>query len=334
MLKIYEKIKDFIKENYKTIIVYGIIIAIFVINLPYYISAPGGLIDTKKRILTDEAFEMKGSLNMAYVTEIHANIPTYLWSFIAKDWDLEKKEEAIAKNDNEKDMIYRNKLLLEEANVMAEKVAYQNSDIDYEIVNNKVFVTYIDEKAKTDLEVRDQIIEVDGNKVVDKNYLLSYVKSKNIGDALSFKVIDGNKEKTKKATLIDLEGEAKVGIIITETYEIKSGKKLKFDFSSSESGPSGGLMTSLAIYSNINRVDLTSGKKIAGTGTIEEGGKVGEISGVKYKLIGAVNNKADVFLVPKGENYNEAKKLKKDRGYKIDLVPIETFEQALNYLLK
>ena len=217
---------------------------------------------------------------------------------------------------------------------MAEKVAYQNSDIDYEIVNNKVFVTYIDEKAKTDLEVRDQIIEVDGNKVVDKNYLLSYVKSKNIGDALSFKVIDGNKEKTKKATLIDLEGEAKVGIIITETYEIKSGKKLKFDFSSSESGPSGGLMTSLAIYSNINRVDLTSGKKIAGTGTIEEGGKVGEISGVKYKLIGAVNNKADVFLVPKGENYNEAKKLKKDRGYKIDLVPIETFEQALNYLLK
>lgn len=334
MIKIYEKIKKFIIENYKIIIVYIFIAALFLVNLPYYISAPGGLIDTKKRIQTDESFEMKGSLNMAYVTEIHANIPTYLWSFIASDWDLEKKEDAIAKNDNEKDMIYRNKLLLEEANVTAERIAYQNSDIDYEIINNKVFVTYIDEKAKTDLKVRDQIIEIDGNKVVDKNYLLSYVKSKNIGDELTFKVLDGKKEKNKKATLIDLEGEPKVGIVITETYEIKSDRKLKFNFASSESGPSGGLMTSLAIYSNINRVDLTSGKKIVGTGTIEEDGKVGEISGVKYKLIGAVNNKADVFLVPKGDNYNEAKKLKKERDYKIDLVPVETFEQALNYLLK
>ncbi len=334
MIKIYEKIKDFIKENYKIIIAYTIIIAIFVINLPYYISAPGGLIDTKNRIQTDEPFKMKGSLNMAYVTEIHANIPTYLWSFIAEDWDLEKEEEALAKNDNEKDMHYRNKLLLEEANKTAEKIAYENSNIDYEIVNNKVFVTYIDENAKTDLEVKDQIIEIDGNKVVDKNYLLSYVKSKKVGDQLTFKVLNNKREKTKKSTLIDIEGEPKVGIIITETYDIKSDKKLKFNFASSESGPSGGLMTTLAIYSNLNKKDLTNGKKIVGTGTIEEDGKVGQISGVKYKLIGAVNNKADVFLVPKGDNYNEAKKLKEERGYKIDLVPVETFEQALNYLSK
>ena len=93
-------------------------------------------------------------------------------------------------------------------------------------------------------------------------------------------------------------------------------------------------MLALTIYSNINKIDLTQGKKIAGTGTIEIDGTVGQISGVKYKLIGAVNNKADVFIVPKGDNYNEAKKVKKERGFKIDIVPVETFEQALNYLSK
>ena len=93
-------------------------------------------------------------------------------------------------------------------------------------------------------------------------------------------------------------------------------------------------MLTLTIYSHLNKIDLTGGKKIVGTGTIDVDGNVGEISGIKYKLIGAVNKGADVFLVPKGENYNEAKKIKKEKGYDIDLVPIATFDEALKYLQK
>ena len=93
-------------------------------------------------------------------------------------------------------------------------------------------------------------------------------------------------------------------------------------------------MIALTIYSNLNKIDLTNGKKIAGTGTIDIDGNVGEISGVKYKLMGAVKEKADIFLVPKGNNYKEAKKIKKEKGYTIDIVPIETFEEALKYLKK
>ena len=74
------------------------------------------------------------------------------------------------------------------------------------------------------------------------------------------------------------------------------------------------------------------GKTIVGTGTIDINGNVGEISGIKYKLIGAVNKGAEVFLVPVGENYKEAKKLKKERNYDIKLVPVATFDEALKYL--
>lgn len=88
----------------------------------------------------------------------------------------------------------------------------------------------------------------------------------------------------------------------------------------------------LTIYSYLNEMDLTNGKKVIGTGTMSRDGTVGEISGVKYKLMGAVKEDADIFLVPKGNNYNEAKKLKEEKGYDIDLVPVETFEEALNYL--
>lgn len=328
-MKIYEKIKNNIKENYKILFLYIFVFCFLTIKLPYYIEAPGGLINADERILTNDNYNLSGSLNMAYVTEIHATIPTFLWSKVRKDWNTKKEKDITAKNENIKDVEYRNKKMLKESNKIAELVAYKYSDIEYEIEKEKIFITYIDEKAKTNLKIRDQIIKVDDTTIKNKNYLFSYIASKNIGDKVTFTTKDNT---IKKATLIDIKGEPKVGAIITEDFKIKSEKKVKFKFKESESGPSGGLILALTVYSKINQIDLTHGKKIAGTGTINIDGTVGEISGVKYKLIGAVKNKADVFLVPKGDNYKEAKKIKNERGYEIDIIPIETFEDALKYL--
>ncbi len=189
--KIYEKTKQIIKEDYKTILIYCLIFIVLTYHLPYFISAPGGLIDTSKKITTNENFKLKGSLNMAYVTEMHATIPTYIWSFISKDWDLEKEKDVISDGETVKDLDYRNKMLLNEANKTAELVAYKNSNINYEIKKEKIYVTYIDKEAKTDLKIKDEIIKIDGNKIPNKNYLLAYITSKNIKDkvkitALSF----------------------------------------------------------------------------------------------------------------------------------------------------
>ena len=333
MKNLFNNIKKYIKEYYKAIIIYILILVVFLIEFPYYISAPGGLINTDDKIKTTENFKMKGSLNMAYVSEIHATIPTLIISLFNKDWDVEKETEV--KNDNEtiEEKNYRNKMLLEEANDTALLVAYKHSDINYKITNNKVYITYVDEMAKTDLKIGDRILKIDNQKINDKESLFSYISSKKIKDKITIEVndINGNKQ-TRKATLIDILNEPKVGAIITETFDVKSNEKVKFNFNGSESGSSGGLMLTLALYSHLNQVDLTSGKTIVGTGTIDINGNVGEISGIKYKLIGAVNKHADVFLVPKGKNYKEAKKIKKEKGYNIKLIPVGTFEEALTYL--
>ena len=87
----------------------------------------------------------------------------------------------------------------------------------------------------------------------------------------------------------------------------------------------------LAIYDNLVSDDLTSGDKIIGTGTIDKDGNVGEIGGVKYKLIGAVNNKAKVFLCPK-ENYQEAISIASSKNYDIIIKSVETLDEAVSYL--
>ena len=335
MKNLFNNIKKLIKEYYKVIIVYVLILALFLVKFPYYISAPGGLINTDDKIETTENFKMSGSLNMAYVSEIHATIPSLIVSLFNKDWDAEKEEEV--KNDNEtiEEKNYRNKMLLEEANDTALLVAYKHSDITYKVTNNKVYITYVDNQADTNLKIGDQILKVDNTKISDKNTLFEYIASKKIGDKITIKVKDINgDDKTRKATLIKVLDEPKVGAVVTETFDVKSDEKINFNFKDRESGSSGGLMLTLTIYSHLNKIDLTDGKTIVGTGTIDINGNVGEISGIKYKLIGAVNKGAEVFLVPVGENYEEAKKVKKERNYDIKLVPVATFDEALEYLEK
>jgi len=330
--KVYEKIKDYIKENYKALLIIIIAILLVTVRLPYYISAPGGTINTSEKIDITSDLKMKGSLNMAYVSEVQGTVPLLIYGLINPNWDIEKEEEVTVGSESIEDEMYRNKMLLEEANDLAILVAYDNSDIPYKVENNKVYVTYVDDLAKTNLKVGDEIIKVDGKTINEKADLYKLTENKKPGEKVKFTVIRDEKEKETKATLIDVNGNPKVGVIITETVDIKSDYNVDLKFKGTESGSSGGLMMTLTVYSYLNNIDLTHGKKIVGTGTIDRQGNVGEISGIKYKLMGAVKEKADVFLVPQGENYKEARNLKNEKGYDIDIVPVETFKEALKYL--
>ena len=61
--------------------------------------------------------------------------------------------------------------------------------------------------------------------------------------------------------------------------------------------------------------DITHGKKVVGTGTIDVYGNVGEIGGIKYKLMAASKKNADIVFVPEA-NYKEAKKIMDKEKYR------------------
>ncbi|WP_375490030.1 PDZ domain-containing protein [uncultured Jatrophihabitans sp.] len=65
-------------------------------------------------------------------------------------------------------------------------------------------------------------------------------------------------------------------------------------------GPSAGLMFALGIMDKVGSRDLTQGRFIAGTGTIDASGKVGPIGGIALKMIAARAKGATVFLAPAG----------------------------------
>jgi PDZ domain-containing protein len=70
-------------------------------------------------------------------------------------------------------------------------------------------------------------------------------------------------------------------------------------------GPSAGMMFTLGIIDRLTPGDLASGHFVAGTGEIDETGKVGPIGGILLKMISARNAGATYFLAP-ADNCAEA----------------------------
>ena len=124
---------------------------------------------------------------------------------------------------------------------------------------------------------------------------------------------------------------SKVGLSLATVIDYETNFNIKVKTKASESGPSGGLITALEIYNKIVSEDITKGNTIMGTGTIDKEGTVGEIGGVKYKILGAYKDGAEVFICPI-ENYEEAVKVKDEEKMDIKVIGVSTFEEALEKL--
>lgn len=92
-------------------------------------------------------------------------------------------------------------------------------------------------------------------------------------------------------------------------------------------GPSVGLMFTLTVYDLLTPEDLTNGRRIAGTGTIDFDGNVGPIGGVAQKVAAAEAAGADYFLVPVA-NADDARSVAR----RIQVVEVATVEQAIEIL--
>jgi PDZ domain-containing protein len=154
------------------------------------------------------------------------------------------------------------------------------------------------------LQPGDVITAVDGTAVgSDTDKLLGLIRDKPVGTTLSMDLLrDGAPVTVKVATVAGDNSVPRVGF----TPELTSSAPFTVDIPiEGIGGPSAGLMLALGIIDKIKPEDLTGGKIIAGTGTIDPAGKVGPIGGVPQKLVGAKNAGATIFLTP-ADNCAEA----------------------------
>ena len=325
------RIKSFFKENWKFLLFLVFFYILMNYELPYVIYSPGGSIDMSERVSGDNIYNESGSFSMTYVSMIKGSLPFIGLSYIFPDWDLESTKNVSYNGDNFDETVEIDKIYMKEAISNAELVAYKAAGINYSVKSTKNLVTNKINESQSELKYGDEILRVDNIYLNNLKELQDYVATKNIGDTIKIVYKRDNKEYVDNVTLVDIDGYAKVGIGIATINEYDTFYNIVVETKNSESGPSGGLMTALEIYNKITLDDITNGMKIMGTGTIDADGNVGEIGGVKYKLIGAVRNGANVFVCPK-ENYEEAIKEKKKKNYDIMIIEANTFSDVIKKL--
>lgn len=329
--KLYSNVKNFIVENYKFLIIWGIIIFLFFYEFPFVIYTPGGIVNLEDRIEVENSRDTEGSLNMSYVSLVKGTLPMILLSYCLPNWDLVKSSEITAPDESVNELLELEKLYMQSSIDNATILAYEKAGKELNITREVNNIVYISDDADTDLEIYDELLTADGIEVNDVAELREIVNSKNEGDSITFLVNRNGKEKECSAKIYNTEDGLKVGVSFLTTYEYETNPEISVATKASESGSSGGLMLTLAIYNAITDEDITKGRTIVGTGTISLDGTVGAIDGVKYKILGAVKSDAEIFLCPM-ENYEEALSVKEEFDLDIEIHGVATFDEALEYL--
>lgn len=323
------KIKNFIKENYKFIIVLILIVLFCTIKLPYYIMTTGGTINITDRVEMDGyQKEDKGSINMLYVSEYDATPFSYLLAKLRGEEINSNKERQIS-NESVEEINKRNKIMRDNSLDIAVLVAYGEAGKDINIKSKKNIVM-----AKTtdnNFEVGDIILTVNDKVCDEVKDIKEIINNSEENDIIKFKVLRNEKELEIENKVVLEDNRKVVGVVIVTDYEYDLDPKIDIKFKNSESGSSGGLMLTLTIYNAVSNEDLIKGRNIAGTGTINADGTVGEIDGIKYKIMGAAKNNMDIVFVP-SSNYEDAINTKNKYNYDLEIIKVDTFNEVLEYL--
>lgn len=318
-------IKNFLKK-YKLVLILlmPIYLGIFLISIipsKYSITLPGGISKVSEEIIINDT---KNNIYSVYV--IDYDKATFLQTFFVK---LTKKGTVYKPSSSTslKKTILRGKLLNELSYTNSIITAYEEAKVvDSSILINYETLGFVVTYSNNLLKIGDIITKVDGLSLLDvsKEELVNYLKER---EEATFTVIRDNKTTTIK--LFKNDGYFKLDFELYRLIKEAYPKYEKTYKASLAYGPSGGFIQTLSIYASLLKKDYQL--KIAGTGTIDELGRVGKIGGIKEKLY-TVNNLVDIFFVPE-ENYQEALAIYNELINKsFKLYKVSEFKDALKIL--
>jgi PDZ domain-containing protein len=197
-------------------------------------------------------------------------------------------------DQSEQQVEARNAEEFKSSQTSAETVALRELGYPVRVAVNKVVENG---PAQNLLKPGDIITTIDGAPVDTPATLTGLIQAKPAGTAFRLGYTRaGTAGTTTITTKVDAAGQPpRIGVGI----EPKQPHPFKLSIKLDEiGGPSAGLMFTLGIIDKLRPADLTGGKIIAGTGTIDDNGEVGPIGGIPQKLVGAKDAGAQIFLVP------------------------------------
>ncbi|MBM6400715.1 PDZ domain-containing protein [Phycicoccus sp. MQZ13P-5] len=277
------------------------------VGLPYVVLSPGpatnvlGELDGKPVLSVEGAqtYPTEGALDFTTVSfdggpGRKVTVYDLLEAWLSDAVDAAPERYYFPDDASEEDVEAENTELMNESQVVAAATALRALG---RTVPTTVSVADVPEDGPSDglLAKGDTVLSVDGTATTDSAAVRAAVQAHTPGEQVSIRVRRDGAERTVTVRSADADGRAVIGILLRTDYDLPVDVTLN---TGQVGGPSAGLMFSLAIYDTLTPGSLTGGKRIAGTGTIEDDGSVGPISGIRQKMVGAHEAGARFFLSP------------------------------------
>ena len=214
---------------------------------------------------------------------------------------------------------------------IAVAVALRSLGYDVEVDERGVEVDTVvpDRPADGKLEVGDVIVRANNQPIRTRDELLRTMRPVEPGAEVDLTVLRNGRrvEVTVDTEAAEDDRERAVfGVLVTQAADFEFPVDIDID-AGDIGGPSAGLAFALNVVEELGEDDVTGGRRVVVTGALDLDGTVGEIGGIKQKVIGARNADADLFLVPDG-NAEEARRHAED----LEIVAVSTFREAMSAL--
>jgi hypothetical protein len=333
-----------------SIIVVVLFLFSFIVPLPYYIEVPGGAEDIRKVLTVDgKEDQAAGSYNFVTVGIQHATFAHLIYAWLTPFTDIYSAQDMTG-GSSDAEYMRINQFYMETSQNMAKYQGLKAAGKDIKMNYLGVYVLKVAQNStfKGILNIADTVTGVNDKTFESSEDLVKYVNSQALGDSVKVTYEEDGKTKTATGKIIKLEnGKNGIGISLIDRTEVNSSVPIEFS-TEGIGGPSAGLMFSLAIYTQLANPDLRDGRVIAGTGSIDREGKVGDIGGIDKKVVSAAKIGATIFFAPDNPvseeekkanpkaktNYEAALEAAKEIKTDMKIVPVKTLQDAIDYLEK
>ncbi|WP_077622125.1 SepM family pheromone-processing serine protease [Sediminibacillus massiliensis] len=320
-----------------------LIIAVFLVSyrLPYYIYKPGGADALNPIVEVADGYKSEGDMHLVTIRGGQATPLQYLLASIRPYQEIQPIDEVFPEGISQDEYFDAQLQMMENSQEASTVVAYQAAGEEIEIEYKGIYVVTVIREMPADgkLKAGDRILRIDGEEMETSDQMIDYISTKEAGDKIEVTVNRDGEQITESIELELFPGQDErigIGIQLVTDREVEVEPALSFA-SGNIGGPSAGLMFSLEIYDQLTEEDMTKGYQIAGTGEINYEGEVGRIGGIDKKVIAADQEGCDVFFAPnengaENSNYSVAKETAEEIGTDMKIVPVDTFQEAVDYL--
>ncbi|MDQ0686147.1 PDZ domain-containing protein [Streptomyces achromogenes] len=333
-----------------TLILIALLCAGVLIPVPYSEMSPGPTVNTLGdhdgepvlQISGRKTYATSGHLNMTTVrvtsADYRMNLVEAVYGWLAHDNKVVPHDTLYPDGKTEEQSTQENAEEFSQSQESAKVAALKELKVP---VTSWVIVSTVvkGSPAEGRLHAGDVIKAVDGTAVKEPGDVAKLVTEHKAGENVVFTIVPAKEQAAAEKAHRTATATQKVSITTAASDDsgekraivgISAGTDHTFPFTvdiklADVGGPSAGLMFALGIYDKLTPGSLTGGKFVAGTGTIDDDGKVGPIGGIELKTVGARSQGAQFFLTPA----DNCKAAAEDTPSGLRLVKVDTIDDAL-----